>query len=165
MKHSSLLAVGALLLTLGVTQTAEAGGEDVGLGVAAGVAMPDSNVDYDPTLNWGFFVDIPLMRTFQISPSAILYKLKVGEAEQPAVDVSLNFKFIVPIRAIELYIGFTGGVTSASHQDVHVGAFGGLAVRAVSNLDIFAQLNYRLVLQDGEDIRNLLLFFGPRFRF
>lgn len=162
----SVLAASVLLFA--VAEPTEAKAATPGLGVAAGVAIPDSNVDFSTTLSWGFFVDIPLTRSFQITPSTILYHLQSsgGGRGIPMTDVSLNFKFVVPLSAVELFFGATAGITAGgSDMKPHLGAFGGLSIRVVSNLDAFAQLNYRLVFEDPESIRNVLLFGGPRFRF
>ena len=42
---------------------------------------------------YGFYVDIPLISTFHITPSSELYKF----ADQNATDFDLAFKFIIPL--------------------------------------------------------------------
>ncbi len=72
----------------------------VGLGVAAGVDVNNAeHIDTNATFSWGFFVDIPLLETFYITPAAMIYELDIGRDKKPVTDVDLNFKFIVPLGA------------------------------------------------------------------
>lgn len=171
MKRISL-TLGTLLLASLLSSGALAQSRGVGLGVAAGVALPDaSNISLKTAFNWGFFVDIPLLYTFHITPSTLVYNLKPegSTASGSATDVSLNFKFIVPLGFLDLFGGILAGLTSsASGLDPHVGVLGGAGIHLVSNLDLFAQLNYKLLLRDstaGGNIRDLQIFAGPLFRF
>lgn len=140
----------------------------VGLGVGAGVALPKiKDVSTDAAFSWGFYTDIPLISTFHITPSTIVYRIdpSEGNAGTAATDVSLNFKFIVPLGPLDLFAGVTAGVTSAQDLNPHVGALLGGSLNLVSNLDVFANVNYRLVIQDGSNVGTWHIFAGPLFRF
>lgn len=154
------LLLGALVLALAPASAWAA--DSVGLGVGAGVAVPHGAVlSSDTTLNWGFHVDIPVLDSFSISPSTYLYRIDGTSA----TDVSVSFKFVVPLGRLELFGGVTAGLTNTDHIDPHVGALAGLEMVLVSNLDVFVQANYRVMLQEGHDTRDLMVFAGPVFRF
>ncbi len=163
------LLLTALLLVL-VPGLAQANPRAVGLGAAAGVALPHSgDVPYKPTLAWGFFVDIPIISTFTITPSAIVYgvrpKIEGFDNEDPYTDISLSFKFVIPIDPVGIFVGVTGGLTTSTDIDVHVGALVGVSVQIVSNFEIFVQANYRMLLEEGNNRNTLHVFGGPLFRF
>jgi hypothetical protein len=141
----------------------------VGLGVAAGVSVPNGTPDFQSSLNWGFYVDIPLLYTFHITPSTMLYKLRdsagVGSS---ATDVSVNFKFIVPLGPVAPFFGVTAGLTSTLSIDPHAGILAGVALRALPNVDLFGQVNYKVILRDGNaggNVRDLQISAGPLFKF
>jgi hypothetical protein len=170
------LAISAALLTSALSTTALADGRGVGLGVGAGVAVPTSSgsslakPDFKAALNWGFFVDIPLLYTFHITPSTLLYRLKDSKTDTSAAatDVSLNFKFIVPVGPIELFGGVTAGLTSSTKVDPHAGILAGFGFSILPNLEIFAQANYKFILRDddvGGNVRDLQIYAGPLFKF
>lgn len=159
-RSSVILSITALCLA--APAAAEAS-DSVGLGVAAGVAVPHGGglPSTEAVANWGFSVDIPILETFAISPSTYLYRVN----DRAATDVSINFKFIVPLGRLEIFGGVTAGITTAEAFDPHVGALGGAELQLISNLGVYAQVNYRVLLQDGEDTRDLMVFAGPMFRF
>lgn len=168
--RSLSLALPALALGLLAATPAEANPRGVGLGAAAGVALPDGKIGFDPTFNWGFFVDIPLIYTFHITPSTLVYKLTPKDSDAGAwtTDVSLNFKFIVPIGPLSLFGGVLAGVTAAQDLEPHVGLLGGGSFNLVSNVDLFVQVNYKLQIRDDDqvgNIRDLQIYVGPLFRF
>jgi hypothetical protein len=154
----------ALVLT-GALAAAQAG---VGLGVAIGTAFPQGSTndiafdDWEPSLNWGFYVDIPLVSTFNVTPSAELYKL----GDENATDMALAFKFIVPLTQLDFYLGFVPGLTvTGSSTSPHIGLVAGGAFVLVSNLDWFVQGKYKFVFDGSENIRVLHLNTGILFRF
>ena len=63
----------------------------VGLGITSGTVVSTSERDSQFSFSGGFYTDIPLLETFNITPSTTVYRYK-GES---ATDISLNFKFIV----------------------------------------------------------------------
>lgn len=139
----------------------------VGLGAALGVALPErGDITIDPAFAWGFYTDIPLLSTFTITPSTVLYRVdpQTG-AGAAATDVSLTFKFVVPIGPLEPFVGLTGGVTSSETLDPHVGGLLGVSLNLVANLDVFGQVAYRLTVADGSNIGTWHIFAGPLFRF
>ncbi|MEQ9503348.1 MAG: hypothetical protein RIT81_41190 [Deltaproteobacteria bacterium] len=154
------LVLGALALAL-APQAAHAA-QSVGLGVGAGVAVPHGQaLRTDAALNWGFHVDIPILDSFAISPSMYLYRVNGASA----TDVSVNFKFVIPLGRLDLYGGVTAGLTNIDRIEPHVGALAGVELVLVSNLDVFVQASYRTMLQEGDDTRDLMVFAGPVFRF
>jgi hypothetical protein len=191
---------GTLLLTMLATMAvaaprARAGAYDVGLGVAGGLAYSPTEVRESATnllkpignsFAWGFFVDIPLLATFYISPAAMLYELDLGDGAKPVTDIDLNFKFIVPIGALHLGAGLTAGLTAgaaretttdpASGQTVstnerqyasHIGALGYLSYNLVANIDGFVMMQYKRILRDDKqpNITDLHGYLGAMFRF
>lgn len=136
------------------------------LGAALGASFPHGVGTWDPAFAWGFFVDLPLIQHFYVTPSAVLYELDPQEASgSSAADVSMTFKFGLPIDAFELYAGLTTGLTSAEEIDVHFGGVGGASFQLLDNLDVFVQVNYRVILADVGNIQDLKAFVGPAFRF
>jgi len=154
-------------------QTAWADAHGVGLGVAAGMdyyaakASASSKSLNSASLSWGFFVDIPLLSTFYISPAAMLYQLDMndGKGKQAVTDVDLNFKFIVPLGDLKLGAGVTAGVTSGlTDYKGHWGALGYLSYNLVSNLEAFAMVQYKELFSDRA-IHNIHGYLGGMFRF
>ena len=163
-----LVAAAALVLATFVCVDAHAHARGVGLGVAGGVNLADAdNIDLDTSFAWGFFVDIPLLDTFYITPAATLYQIG-GDNSQSLTDIDINFKFIVPIGALSLGVGGTFGLTTGlGDYQPHYGALGYVGLNIVSNLDLFAMFQYkRLTTSDGiPDYNNFHIFGGPMFRF
>lgn len=160
---TSLAFLSAVALTAG---PAEAVPRGVGLGLGLGAALPHDGHGFDPALSWGFYVDIPLISTFHITPSTLVYTLKrPGQDGISATDVSLNFKFMVPLGPLELFAGLTAGLTSTQDLDPHVGGLAGAQFRVLPNVDVFAQANYRVILIGDRNIRDLMIYAGPIFRF
>ena len=111
-------------------------------------------------------MDIPLISTFHISPSTLVYDLKTDTGlKQAATDVSLNFKFMVPLGMMDLFAGVTAGVTSMDRLRPHVGGLVGASLNVISNIDVFAQANYRVIIIDDSHVRDLMIYAGPLFRF
>lgn len=139
----------------------------IGLGAALGVAVPSrGELSLDPAFAWGFYTDIPLLDTFAITPSTVLYRVDPESGQgAAATDVSLTFKFMIPIGPVEPYAGLTAGVTSSDTLNPHVGGVLGLSINLISNLDVFAQANYRLTIAEGANIGTWHVFVGPLFRF
>ena len=167
MKHALLIAV--VILAVGLTAPAPAANaqsDSIGLGIAAGVAFPAGSTpdipstDWRGSFNWGFYVNIPLIYTFHLTPTAELYKF----ANQNATDMAIAFKFIVPLSRFDLYAGavpgltIVGGVTAA-----HVGLLAGTSFQLVSNLDLFVQGKYKWVFQGQQNIRVFHLNAGILF--
>ncbi|MEN0061194.1 MAG: hypothetical protein AAGA48_03535 [Myxococcota bacterium] len=142
---------------------------NVGLGVVAGANLADaSELDLDTSFSWGFFVDIPLIETFYVTPAATVYELRQGDTRTSHTDLDLNFKFVVPIKRVSLGLGPTVGVTTGLDQyRGHFGGLGFLSVNVVSNVDLMAMGQFK-VLATGDnrpDINNTHVFGGVRFRF
>jgi hypothetical protein len=166
-KAIRLWLVAAVLVTL-APLAVPAAGESVGLGVAIGMAFPQgdtakiASTDWQPSLNWGFYVNIPIISTLHLTPSSELYKFD----SQSATDMSLAFKFIVPLSRFDLYAGFVPGLTAVgSVVAPHVGILGGFAMPLVSNLDLFVQGKYKWVFQGAENLRVFHMNAGVLFNF
>lgn len=150
--------------------------EGVALGVAAGIDYSAADQIFEDDSNtsfaWGFFVDIPLLETFVISPQTTIYELEfAGASEAQAVtDVGLNFKFVVPLGSLSLGGGVLAGVTTGlGDYRLHYGALGQLSFNLISNIDAFVLAQYkRIDVGDtlmNEDISKVHAFAGGMFRF
>jgi hypothetical protein len=155
----------ALVSAMAVAPAASAR-EAVGLGFGAGVSAASlGDLSLKTAFNWGFYTDIPLLSTFHITPSTMLYNLATPIGVQAATDVSLNFKFMIPIGPLDLFAAATVGVTSRDRIDPHVGGLAGASINIISNIDLFVQLGYKIVIADGGNIKDFQASAGPLFRF
>lgn len=171
MHMRSLLLMGMAVLVLSAfSSVAKADAKGVGLGVGAGVNVYGAeDVDTDAQPSWGFFVDIPLLDTFYITPSTMIYQLDVGE-KISVTDVDLNFKFIVPVAMLRFGLGFSAGITTGiGDYRGHYGGLGYLGWNMVSNLDAFVLAQFKRFNAEtgGEDqnFNNTHLTGGVMFRF
>jgi len=146
----------------------QASGDSVGLGISAGVTFPQGDTpkitseDWKAALNWGFYVNIPLIYTFHLTPSSELYKLQ----NQNATDMSIAFKFIVPLSRLDLYAGFVPGLTAIGEVTAfHVGVLVGGNFPLISNLDFFVQGKYKWLFEGSENLRVLHANVGVLFNF
>ncbi|MBN2496584.1 MAG: hypothetical protein JXR96_18490 [Deltaproteobacteria bacterium] len=164
------LLIAALAICAIPLSAAASSAESVGLGVALGVAFPEGADlktevvvdDWDPSFNWGFYVNIPLISTFHITPSAELYQI----GEQNATDISIAFKFIVPIWLLDIYVGVVPGLTTIA--DIHamnVGGLVGLSFNMIANLDFFVQAKYKIMFHGDHNVRTLHGHAGVLFTF
>jgi hypothetical protein len=148
--------------------SSQASGSSVGLGISAGVTLPQGSTaeiqstDWKMALNWGFYVNIPLIYTFHLTPSSELYKFE----DQNATDMSIAFKFIVPLARFDLYAGFVPGLTAVGDVTAfHVGLLVGGNFPLISNLDFFIQGKYKWLFKGGENLRVLHANVGVLFNF
>ena len=161
-----LLSVMLCLLILSLS--AQSSGDSVGLGVSLGGAFPQgstdkiASTDWRLSFNWGFYVNIPLIHTFHLTPSSELYQFE----DQKATDIALAFKFIVPISSFSLYVGFVPGLTAVSDVIApHIGVLGGASLNVISNIDLFIQAKYKFLFEAENNIRVLHLNGGILFNF
>ncbi len=139
-----------LLLTAALPAAAQSSADSVGLGVAVGLAFPQGSTHRTSpartgktSFNWGFYVNIPIISTLHLTPSAELYRLDGTNA----TDISLAFKFIVPLSRFDLYVGLVPGLTAVADVTApNVGLLAGGSFRLVGNLDLFVQGKYDLGL-------------------
>ncbi len=176
MRRVSVAAV-VLVAALAVPELSYANATGVGLGVAGGVAWSGSKIDVNQVKEevgarpaWGFFVDIPLLSTFYISPAAMLYKFKnpAGGNDLSVTDVDLNFKFIIPIGDLHLGAGVTAGLSSGLQEGYapHYGLLGYASYNLVANLDGFVMVQYKkLTRESASSIDDVHGFVGAMFRF
>ncbi|MEO0606250.1 MAG: hypothetical protein AAF211_32775 [Myxococcota bacterium] len=163
------LMLASMLPDSALAHRPESRGRGVGLGVAAGVNLAEAaELEIPNSFAWGFFVDIPLLETFYITPAATVYELGEGDTRTSHTDIDLNFKFIVPIKRVSLGAGVTTGLTTGFDQ--YRGHFGGLAhlgINIVSNVDLFAMGQYKYLATGNfdPDINNVHIFGGAMFRF
>lgn len=167
MKRS--MVVLALLACFGFSEKARASSsESVGLGVALGVAFPDGDLEginvenWDANFNWGFFVNIPLIYTFHLTPSAELYKI----GEKNATDISLAFKFIINLWKLDIFVGVVPGITSVDDLTaINIGGLCGLSFNLFANLNFFVQAKYKAVLQGDHNSKVMHMNAGVLFAF
>jgi hypothetical protein len=140
----------------------------VSLGLSVGAAFPSgqtigiASTDWLPSFNWGFYVNIPLIYTFHLTPSSELYSL----GGQNATDFDLAFKFIVPLADFSLFFGVSPGLTAVSSVLAgHVGVLAGGTFHLVSNLEVFVQGKYSFVFEGNQNMGVLHANAGILFSF
>jgi hypothetical protein len=146
----------------------QAQADSIGLGIAVGAAFPAGSTpalpdsDWPASFNWGFYVNIPLIYTFHLTPTAELYKF----GAQNATDMAIAFKFIVPLSRFSLYVGAVPGLTAVGDLTAaHVGVLVGTSFNLVSNLYLFVQGKYKWVFQGDQNVRVLHANAGILFNF
>ena len=157
----------SLMLALPVAGFADASA--VGLGFSLGGAVATGNLAGVPqptngvlSFNYGFYVDIPLISTFHITPSSELYKF----ADQNATDFDLAFKFIVPLGSMDIFAGLVPGLTAvASTLDMHLGVLVGASFSLVSNLSAFVQGKWDLLFDPVQNVNVFHVTAGILFAF
>ncbi|TVQ25730.1 MAG: hypothetical protein EA382_06595 [Spirochaetaceae bacterium] len=144
-----LLAV-AVFVIIGTTAVT-ARPQSVSLGVGAGVAaMHRVDQPADVSFAWGFAVNIPVISTLHLSPSSEIYR----DAGVYATDIALAFRFVVPLRTADLYVGVAPGLTASGTTTApHVGALGGVVLPLISNVSWFAQYKYKVVFAGATNSR------------
>ncbi len=165
-KRIRIIIVAGMVLAAVFPLAAQDSEKPVGLGVSLGLAFPqggtDSIEDSETSFDWGFYVNIPLIYSFHITPSAELY----GLADMNATDIDIAFKFIVPLSDFSVYGGFSPGVTAVGDtMPLHVGLLAGGSMKLVSNLDAFAQLKYTFLFEGGRNMSVFHLNAGILFNF
>lgn len=146
---------------------------NVKLGLAGGISHMDLNNDQKSNaMIWGFYVDIPIISTLHITPSALVYEIKYDNQNKTlaATDISMNIKFNVPLGNITLYGEVITGLTQAQFSDndgisPHVGWGAGLTFPMVGNLSFFGEGNYRVILRDSSNITNYIALGGVLWAF
>ena len=146
----------------------------VGLGVSVGAAWPQASSDHvsvgslpeiddwATSFNWGFYVDIPIIWTFHITPSAELYKF----GDENATDIALAFKFIIPVWKLDLYVGCVPGLTAVGNDTLfHVGGVAGVSFNLFSTLDLFVQAMYKVMFVSDHNVRVLHANLGVLYHF
>lgn len=157
----TVVLAGLLVALLCMPAAASSEKSSVGLGVSIGVSFPEGDEvdkeqveDWAASFNWGFYVNIPLIYTFHITPMAELYKF----GNKNATDIALGFKFIIPAWVLDLYIGFVPGLTTVGEITApHVGGVGGCAFNLFSNLDLFIEVKYKVMFNLEEDTNITIL--------
>jgi len=169
MKSSTALGLLLGVFVLTTSATAFGHANKVGLGVALGGTYSPTELEQaeiGSSFGLGFFVDIPLLETFYISPSTTLRRANLGKGEDPATDIDINFKFIVPMGKLSLGAGVLGGITAADTFYGHYGALGYLSFQALSNLEIFLLTQYKQMMHDsGQPVNDIHAYAGTMFRF
>jgi len=156
-----IIIVGLLVFSVPAQaqETGEGTNKQVGLGIMAGATFPFANSEnYKITEAWGFYVDIPIISTFHISPATTLYRLDHKSdgtiGNKGITDLSINFKFVIPLPSWKIFLAATMGISNGSFKggdvvQMHVGGNLGFTVRLISNLDFMAMCQYKLLI-DGD---------------
>jgi hypothetical protein len=169
-RRYSVFGLAVLAFFPALPLSAQVAADSVSLGLSAGVgytfgSTPQiviAGTDSPLSFNWGFYVNIPLIYTFHITPSAELYKLGI----QNATDFDLAFKFIVPLADFSLFGGVSPGITSVTDVlALHAGFLLGGTFHLVSNLEIFVLGKYTFVFEGGANLGVLHLNAGILFSF
>lgn len=162
------LAVLALVLFAATAAWASPPYKSVGLGFSVGAAFPQHPAgdfqfdDWDTSFSWGFYVNIPVVWTFHIAPSATLYQFH----NINATDLDMAFKFIIPAWLLDLYLGVAPGVTTAGDEHMfNVGFLGGVAFNLFSNLDLFLEGRYKIIIEGNSNMRVLHAHAGVLWHF
>jgi hypothetical protein len=148
------VTLGAILFAVSISLSAQVSGRSVGLGVSVGAALPFGGTQSigasgKASFDWGFYVDIPILETFKMSPSSELYRL----GGQNATDVDLAFKFVVPLSTFDLSLGLSPGLSSVANVTApHLGILGAASFKLVSNLRIFVQGKYVFIFEGGSNM-------------
>jgi hypothetical protein len=175
MKTLRNLLLATLALAVLAAPLPAAATSGVGLGVSVGANFPKGAIRgtetkwSDASFGWGFWVDIPIVWKFNITPSAELFK--VGGVN--VTDVDLNFKFIIPIAFIRLFAGPSIGVTNAEAYHFNAGVLAGISFRIFGPLELFAMGAYRIIIGDDKpetteiegNVHNIHLNAGALFVF
>ncbi len=168
MKTRSILTLATIIFAAACIPVPAQADGSVALGVSLGGAIAEGSTPGIPnpggtiSFNWGFYVDIPLLSTFHVTPSSELYRL----GDSNATDIDLAFKFIVPLQEMEVFAGIVPGLTAVSSvTDPHVGVLLGAAFHLISNLDVFVQGKYNILFDGGQNLHVLHANAGLLFRF
>lgn len=150
-----------------------------GLGIFTGVTI-DSSDDINMAHNFGFFVDLPLVKRFHIVPSADTYVLNIdpgGGAKKigkVVTDFNLGFKFVLPLNRLEVYAMVAPGLTNTEGIEDNevkvkrwgqVGFGGGLYFRLIDMLYAMAQVEYKQTFNDDVNPGTIHTNVGVLFRF
>ena len=156
----------ALLLALVLAAPAARASTEPSLGVFGGLILPDGkvslkNVHWDPGYNWGFLVDLPLLKSFHLAPTAMMYRL--GDVH--AGDMNLSFRFVIPTRYLSIYLGIAPGVTALVEDlKVNLGGEVGFSARLIGNVAFFFQGRYKEIF-GGSGIHVIHFDTGVMFYF
>jgi hypothetical protein len=156
MQRKIAVCILAALVGAAFPAMAQVSGNSVGLGLSMGAALASGGTPLIPlssnpqmSFNWGFYVNIPLIYTFHITPSSELYQLGLLNA----TDFDLAFKFIVPLSVVDLYVAAVPGLTAVGQAlTPHVGIQAGGSFSLVSNLDAFIQAKYIWLFEGNSSI-------------
>jgi|GEM_PF-1191961 len=168
----------AAVLILAPT-TASADGKGTSLGVEGGVTwqINDGNSELaDISEAYGFFVDLPLTSTFYISPETVFYRYNIisggdsdGDYGSGITDLSLNFKFIVPLGKSKLSFAMRGGATNGIRSEsgfpmtVHFGFSAGYMYNFISNLAFTTKVMWTFMPSEQGNLYRLFGMIGLRF--
>jgi len=159
--------------------TASADAQGTSLGVEGGVSwqINDANSELaDISEAYGFFVDLPLTSTFYISPETVFYRHNIitsgntdGDFGSGVTDLSLNFKFIVPLGKSKLSVAMRGGATNGIRSEsgfpmtVHFGFSAGYMYNFISNLAFTTKVMWTFMPSEQGNLYRLFGMIGLRF--
>jgi len=178
--------------------TAALSNRQVGIGLLGGVAFPLPNLKtYEITESWGLFFDFPIISTFHVAPQTIIYRLKLDKdkirelkngsgrlrnqgkpfanvvKDSAAADLSVNFKFVLPISDWKIFIGFLMGLSMGTFLEndaygIHLGGNAGFSYRFAPNLDVLLHVQYRIIFDldsDADHVQHIQPMAGFMYSF
>lgn len=161
MRHVALLV--CVFLTIGgVAATEEPG--SVSLSAGGGVAIPGGTHGgiSEASFAWGFHVNIAVLDTLRISPSAEIYRI----SGVYATDLALAFHYVIPLEIFEVYFGVAPGLatwgTSASPL---IGGLVGFIIPILDQIAGFTQFRYKVLSPGDTNIHFSHLSAGLLFSF
>ena len=182
MRTSALLFVLTMMVAMVMTlapASARADAQGTSLGVEGGVSWQINDADSklaDISEAYGFFVDLPLTSTFYISPETVFYRYNIitsssgdGEYGSGVTDLSLNFKFIVPLGKSKLSAAMRGGATNGIRSEsgfpmtVHFGFSAGYMYNFISNLAFTTKVMWTFMPSEQGNLYRLFGMIGLRF--
>jgi len=91
-----------------------------------------------------------------------LYKFK----DINATDINLAFKFIIPASILDIYIGLAPGLTTYGDDTLfNVGGIVGVSFNLFSNLDMFVEAKYKILIEGDSNVRVLHACAGILYHF
>lgn len=136
----------------------------VTLGAAGGFAVPGRTHGgiSETSFAWGFHVNIPVLETIRIAPSAEIYRISAVYA----TDLALAFHYVIPIEIFDIYFGVAPGLTAwGTSTSPHVGGLLGFSVPILDDIGGFAQFRYKVLFSDETNIHGSHFLLGLLFSF
>lgn len=124
------------------------------LNVGVQTAFPARTRAYDWTEAFGLTVDLPILRSFYLSPQTTIYRLsRDGDRSFGGADLMLNFKFVIPLGRVSIDLapraGVTTGYIAGKTLSPHFGVQAGFRVDIVANFGMGLHATYGWIINDS----------------